>query len=116
MAARVKIIILEKLGGNQAFKVALWVDVPATRQAFYANAGKVSAWKDAQAGDTTALQNGGVAEFVHTYQGDGVTLGQAQAALQAIWQGYQDKVTSDNPWLRYGTTWDGTSWAVGGVS
>lgn len=116
MAARLKIIVLEKLGGNQAFRVAIWVDVPSARQAFYASAGKVSAWKDAQAGDNTALANGSVAEFLHTYQGDGVNLAQAQAAMQIIWQGYQDKVNNDNPWLRYGTNWDGTTWTAGGVS
>ena len=118
MAARFKIILLERrYAGTQSFNVAFWCDVPAARRAFYADASRTSAWKSANAQDLAALRDGSVTETVEPFQAnDGMTLAQAQAALQARWQELQDQVTAHNPWLRYGTTFDGTSWQAAGVS
>jgi len=117
MAARFKIIILDKDANDPVYRYLLWADVPAARQPFYANASATSAWTDATAGDLAALQNGSVVER----QGElrvpsGSTLAQVQAFLQARWSEFQNQVTNDNPWVRYGTTWDGTTWTAGGVS
>jgi hypothetical protein len=114
-------IILERLGTNPLmFRYALWADVPATRQAFYAakQVGMVSAWKDALPGDNIALQNGSVTEYVDqaTFAA-GTTQAQAQAVIQDIWTQYQAAVTASNPWLRYGSFMDTTNtWTMGGVS
>lgn len=118
MAARLRIILLEKrYAGTQSFNVVYWCDVPAARQAFYADANKTSAWKDATAQDIAALRDGSVVEFVEPFQTDnGTTLAQAQAALESRWTQLQAQVTAHNPWLRYGTTFNGTAWQAGGVS
>lgn len=118
MAARLKIILLDRrYAGTQSFNVAFWCDVPAARQAFYADANKTSAWKDATAEDIAALRSGAVVEIVEPFLSErGVTLAQAQTTLQATWTAHQDRVTAHNPWQRYGTTFDGTSWQAAGVS
>lgn len=118
MAARLKIIILDRLPdlGSQAFRVAYWVDVPAARQSFYAIPGAVSAWSGAQAADNAAIAAGEVVEVVETFVKPNGTLAQAQADLQINWQRRQDAMANINRYQRYGTTWDGTTWAAGGVS
>jgi hypothetical protein len=117
---RLNIIILERDRENpRLYTYALWADVPATRQPFYALAWgptRVSAWKDALAADNTALQNGSVVEDVQTLQVPvGATLAQIQGFLQDRWTAYQTDITTTNPWQRYGTTWNGTTWVNGGV-
>lgn len=114
MATRV--IVLEKTGPTQ-YRYALWAVVPAARQTFYANAEATSAWKGATQTDVDDLRAGRVVEKVDVVtRAPGATLAQVQADLQAAWQAYQDEVTNGNPWVRYGTVWDGTTWTSGGVS
>jgi hypothetical protein len=111
---RLRIIVLDQPGGNTlSYNVAFWADVPAARQSYYANAAAVSAWKDALPADTTALQNGSVVEQVMPHQlPPGTTLAQIEAYLQTQWQNYQTQITNFNPWIHYGSTWDGTSWVI----
>lgn len=118
MAARLKIVILEKrYAQTQSFNVLFWCDVPATRQAFYANQDAESVWKDRTAEDLAKLRAGEVVEFLEPYQApQGQTLAQAQAALQALHAIKQSQVDASNPWLRFGTHWDGTTWTAAGVS
>lgn len=112
--ARLKIIILETEPGKVNY--ALWADVPAARQRFYADASKVSVWKDALAADNTALQNGSVVERVFS---EDISRGAASAPLRAFLearaQDFQTKINAHNPWSRYGTTYD-TAWVAGGVA
>lgn len=111
---RLKIIILETEPGKVSY--AFWADVPAARQRFYADASKVSAWKDAIAEDNTALQNGSVVERVHHLDIDaGTTDADRRLALRRDWQAFQARVNDYNPWSRYGTTF-GTAWTAGGVA
>ena len=111
---RLKIIILET--EPEKINYAFWADVPAARQRFYADAAKVSVWKDALAADNTALQNGSVTEFVHHLDIDaGVTDADRRLALRRDWQAFQARVNNYNPWDKYGTTFD-TAWAIGGVA
>lgn len=113
--ARLKIIVLEVSGRDVHY--ALWADVPEARQPFYADATKVSAWKDALAADNTALQNGSVVEEVrYSTFNSGETLAQIKAALVIASNDFQANTTAHNPWGRYGTVWDGTSWTNGGVA
>lgn len=121
MAISKRVIILEKLSiAPLSYRFVLWADVPVARQPFYAaaQAGMVSAWKDASLADTTALQNGSVAEFVDTttmLAGDNVAA--AMTRLQAIWTAYQAKITALNNWDRYGSFMDTTNaWTAGGVA
>src|SRR5882757_4442378 len=111
---RLSLIVLDQTADDQnTYRVALWADVPAARQSFYANANLKSAWINATAADNTALQNGSLTEKVITQRvPSGATLPQIEAALQVIQQSFQAQVTAFNPWVRYGSTWDGTTWTV----
>ena len=109
-----KIIILEMnpvLPGETAFRFAMWADVPAARQARYADAALTSAVVGISAGELTALQNGSVVEKVEDARWPaGATVAQIQALLVARYTAFQAQITAANPWQRYGTNWDGTSW------
>jgi hypothetical protein len=117
---RLRVIILEKpeiRDNTNVFRYVFWADVPAARQAFYARPGAVSAWKDALTADNTNIANGTYAEKVDTLQvaaGTGITA--MQVFLQDKWTAYQADVTALNPWVRYGSTWDGTTWTVTGAA
>lgn len=118
-----RIIILENKTnpneGNEAarrFTVVLWADVPLERQGFYATTA-VSAWKGASSLENGDLQAGRVAEKRHDVAFRfNISLAEAQANLQTIWQSYQDEITTLNPWNRYGTLWDGTTWTLVSVA
>lgn len=110
-----KIIILEKLD-NGRFKYALWASVPATRQSFYANPNAISSWTGASAQENSDIASGAVVEKTDVLAIDGQTVNQAMASLRSIWQAYQDQITAYNPWNKYGSFWDGTSWTAGGVN
>lgn len=111
---RLNIIILDQ-SNVQAndYRVAFWADVPAARQTYYAAASLTSAWRGATATDNSNLQTGLVTEVVMSIRlPQGTTLPQIQSALQAQWQQIQTFVSNNNPWIRYGSTWDGTTWVV----
>ncbi len=111
-----RIIILEQQDTN-TYRYAMWADVPAARQVFYADANAVSAWKDAQTADNTALQNGSVVERTAIFSVPATdSLNAIKARLQDLWTAFQNDVTNNNHWSKYGTFWDGTSWTGAGVS
>lgn len=110
-----KIIILEKTPsqtGFMGFRFAMWADVPATRQTFYANASATSAVKGATGPEIAAIQGGSVTERVRDaqYPTQGVSLADIQADLVNIFNAFQTEITAFNPWQRYGTTYDGSTW------
>jgi hypothetical protein len=117
MAARFKIIVLDSPKNEQnAFNVAMWADVPAGREAFFANPNATSAWTGANAGDKAALVAGTVVERVTKIsRSQGGTLAQMQADAITAQQVFQAEI-STNLWTRYGSTYDGTTWVAGGVS
>jgi len=108
---RLRVIFLDQAAASGGYNVVLWADVPVARQSFYANAAATSAWLGAQAADNTALQNGSVVEQVtpHVFP-PGTNISQIESYLQNQWQNFQDHITNYNPWLHYGSTWDGTTW------
>ena len=113
--ARLRVIILGKDGDK--LRYAMWADVPVARQAFYADASKVSAWKDALPADNAALQSGAVVEkygYIDLPGAENIT--GIRTLLASAWNDFQSAVTADNSWKRYGSTWDGTSWVNGGVA
>jgi hypothetical protein len=122
MAARFRIIILDRDTSNPALTIwryVLWADVPVARQSFWGalwtidNPSRPSAWAGASGADNLALQNGEVAEVVQTIERfPGDTMAVLQAALQQRSAEFITYVTNYNPWNRYGSTWDGTTWVV----
>lgn len=111
-----KIIILESHPpgtGEIAFRYALWANVPAARQTRYANPDLETQVEDATAGEIAALRTGAVVERVGEARwNNGTTVAQIQAALVNEFNRYQAKITAANPWQRYGTSWDGSSWTA----
>lgn len=117
-----RIIILDRIpmNGRLAFNYALWADVPAARQPFYANPSAKSAWTGASTQENAAIASGAILESVGAYQDRTPrateTIADVRAALQAAWAAFQDQVTNaDVKWSRYGTSWDGTSWTAAGA-
>lgn len=117
-----KIIILDRVGypSDDAYRVAFWLDVPADRQPFYANAAFVSeviGTEAPSAAELTALRSGAVVEQVdRIWMPVGTSVAQRAARLQAEFNIRQSDVTTRNDWARYGTTWDGTTWTQKGVA
>lgn len=113
------IIILERINepSDMAFRYVLWAEVPITRQAFYADPEATSAYKEATAEELAAIRSGAVREHCDsaTYPKD-MPLAQILTDLERQWQIFQNQVSSYNPWLRYGSYWDGDSWTQKGVS
>jgi hypothetical protein len=112
-----KIIILDRvnLPSDQDFRVAFWLDVAAPRRLFYANPAAVSAVKDATAGEVDAIRSGAVVEEIVTVPArSGVGMAALLAAIVARYEARQAEFTARNPWVRYGSYWDGNAWT--GVS
>lgn len=109
-----KIIILESNPpgtGEIAFKYALWADVPAARQTRYADPAFETQVVGATAGEVAALRSGAVVERVAEARwNQGTTVAQIQAALVNEFNRFQTQITNTNPWQRYGTSWDGSTW------
>lgn len=113
--ARFRVIILEKRGDKLHY--AMWADVPAARQPFYADASKVSVWKDALPADNAALQSGAVTERIASTDFEaGAGPARIKQELETLAGRFQAEVNAYNPWSRYGTAWDGATWTNGGVA
>jgi len=113
--ARLRVIILDQHAEDtNTYNVVLWADVPSARQSFYVKpATFVSAWPGAQTTDNTALQNGSVSELVQSVRmATGATAIALEQACQTAWSNYQAFITGYNPWSRYNSTWDGTTWTL----
>lgn len=111
-----QIIVLNRESAGR-WQILYWVAVPAARQSFYAVPGAKSAWAGAVQGENDAIAAGQVKEVSETYSIEGTpVLGEVQAALETRWAALQAEVNSHNPWIRYGSYWDGASWTLGGVS
>lgn len=124
-----KIIILQRTGepSDYSFSYLLWADVPVARQAQYAKLMPVAttlnpnpvvtAYPEATTAETDAIKAGQVIEKVGQANFPvGTTMSTIQAYLIKEFNQFQSEVNTRNPWVRYGTYWDGTSWVVGGVS
>jgi len=102
------IVILEQEGipSDLNYRVVFWLDVPAARQRFYANANATSAFLDAAAGDLAALKAGQIIEVVETIHRPANTTALAvkQAARDRL-AALQAELNRDNRFNRYGTKW-----------
>jgi hypothetical protein len=124
-----KIIILDRVGepSDVAYRVAFWLTIPSTRWAFYAKPAGMnpdgtpslfkSQYKDATDAENQDLRDGKVMEVIETYyKPAGSTIAQIMTFLQGEYIEKQAFFDSINPYNRYGSYWDGTSWIAGGVS
>jgi len=111
---RLNVIVLDQTPDDAStYNVLFWADVPAARQSFYANASAKSRWNAATAADNTALQNGSVVEKLAVERvPPGTSIAQIETFLQQRWTDYQNLITNFNPWIHYGSTWDGTTWVI----
>lgn len=123
--ARQIIILRQNLDVNPgvfSFQVACWIPVPASRQQFYANPSATSQVTGLSAAELTAIQNGSVYEKVDT-----VTIPNNGQSLAAMWPTIQTELQNRyaacvadlnayNPWKRFGTYWDGSTWTVATVA
>lgn len=122
-----KIIILDKDPNANAFNFACWLDVPLTRQGFYANANLTSRVGVVGVDNTVpgvilqaeldALRSGAVIEVVERVEfAQGTPVGQILSQLIQTFTQRQAEITGRNLWGRYGSSWDGTTWTAAGVS
>lgn len=111
---RLRIIVLNQLNGDaNLYSYCMWADVPTARQSYYANASNKSAWTGATSADNGNLVSGAMVEKVDSLRiPNGTTLAQIEAFLQIRWTNFQSDITAANPWIRYGSTWDGTTWTI----
>jgi hypothetical protein len=108
---RLNIIILDKTTDD--FNFVMWADVPVARQSRYANPSATSVWTGATTQDNTDLKAGVFTERVATQRiVPGTPMPQIQQFLQNQWSAFQSEINDANPWQRYGSTWDGTTWTV----
>lgn len=116
-----KIIVLENLAADSGaaginYRVAYWLSVPVARQPMYANALAKSTYAGATQQEADALTAGQVVEMIDTISyPNGTTIAAVQADLIARFNAAQDALTGTNKFQRYGTSWDGNSWAVAGA-
>jgi hypothetical protein len=111
---RLNVIVLDQVNGDPTiYRYVLWADVPAARQTYYAAANAASVWKGATATDNTNIASGAMAEQVSELRvPSGWTIAQVEAQLQSLWQTYSTYISNYNPWIHYGSTWDGNTWTV----
>ncbi len=113
-----QIIVLEKAENtDRGFRLALWARPPATRQAYWKLiAPQQSAYALATPAENTDIANGVVAEHVQTIiREQNIDQAAFQALAEDAWRRWDEYVQAYNPWRRYGTKWDGTTWALGGT-
>lgn len=113
-----QIIVLERTGepSDYNFKVIFWLTIPATRQSFYTNSIAISAFKNATAEEIQAIQTGQIKEVaIFCSYPTGTTLAAITTDLISKFNTEQIILNTQNPFIRYGTYWDGISWINQGV-
>lgn len=114
-----KIIVLEKQPNPNevVFDYIFWLDVPTNYQPFYANADATSQYKNATTEEIDAIKAGQVYELA----GSAVfsktdTVADIKSFLVAKFNREQTIINNKNPWIYYGTYYDGSSWTNRGVN
>ena len=115
-----QIIVLDRFGepSDLNFNVIYWIAVPSTRQSFYAKPTQQSAYKNIDVvTELPLLQNGSIVEIPESLSyAAGTPLATIQTDLIKRFTALQADMNSKNPYVRYGTFFDGTTWTVGGVA
>ena len=114
MARKIIVLTIDDNAGRGVDVTALlWADVPLARQRFYANPSRTTDYLDVTADELTALRNGSVAErHVRVEMPVGTTTAQIRTRLVNMHGLYQAFVNNENPWSRYGSSWDGAAWTA----
>lgn len=114
------IVILERTSVNPpSVRFVLRATVPTSRQPFYADATKTSAFPGISAEDLADFRAGKFLERTSTFEIGSTPLEQVAVALQNMQTEFQDRVNEDgtfNPWKYWGTTFDGNTWTLRGVN
>jgi hypothetical protein len=114
-----RIIVLDKTGPS-SFNYLLWADVPAGREAMWLERQgnpTASVWQGASAAENTAISTGTVVEQREDISKPGASQPDMEAEVETRWNIFQNRVTTENPWNRYGTYWDDSEvWNPDGVS
>ena len=113
-----KIVILnEDLDSSDlTISYAMWLDVPATRQAVLANATTTSRMKTATQGELDALKSSAVVEVVESKNfPKAAELSTLKTALEARYAVAQAALTATHQYKYYDSSWDGSTWTVGGT-
>jgi hypothetical protein len=111
-----QIIILETVRGtglgDTEVRHVFWFAVPLARRVPIA--GKVSAYRDATAGETTALQDGSVYEEQYSIQiPSGTNAAGVRSLLESRYAARQNELSAlPNPNTYYGSYWDGSTWTT----
>lgn len=122
LGVRVRAPLAANDPGHISGRIALWVNVPAGCEKFYADPTATSAYLDISADQLAALREGRIAERVETGDFDLIVAGAARTLeslrpyLEEAWQAFQNEV-DDHEWHKYGTSWDDQAvWAETGVA
>ena len=114
-----KIVILEAVPGSaQGYRYVLWAAVTeVSRRPFYAKPSTwLSAWTGASGIELAALRAGEFVEDARTFNNETpLTLAQVKAQLETVWTEYQAFIDAYNPWDRYGSFFEGSSWTNAGA-
>jgi len=116
MSKKILVLTKEPNPNEIVFNYLFWLDVPTNYQSFYVNSNATSSYRDATTQEVDSLKAGQVYEL----QGNAVfsktdTVANIKAFLITRFHQEQEILDAKNPWIYYGTFWDGTSWTNGGV-
>jgi len=122
MAQR-QIIILQRTvneAGNPQFAYILRADVPVARQPYIQKfelvPNQFTPVPPDVDPDANGVSTGAVLEKAGVFVNDGtLTLPQIQATLIRLQQDFQTAVTNEATYIRYGSSFDGTSWTGRGA-
>ena len=113
-----KIIILERIGepSDYSFNALFWLDIPTTRQGFYIDANATSAYKGATTQEIQDIKDGKIKEVsIACNYLVGTTFAQIKADLISKYTDLQNNLNNSNPFVKYGTYWDGSAWTNVGI-
>lgn len=116
MATR-KIVILDRINepSDYDFKYVFRVSSPSKINAYYKD--KVSILLDATQEEKDEVASGAIVEtsgIAHFKAGTDIA--EVQATLEKLLAEYQGQINSKNPWKLNGSSFDGTSWIIGGIA
>ena len=116
MAKKIVVLTKEPNPNEIVFDYIFWLDVPVNYQPFYADPNAVSSYKEATTQEVDDLKLGKVYEMRNNAVFSKTdTVGNIKSFLVTKFNQEQVIINAKNPWIYYGTYWDGASWTNGGV-
>lgn len=101
---------------QNSIEFCMWASVPTARTAFYVQS---STWQSVYAGATTtelaALRAGQYTEQVQIASLPiSATVANVKTVLQDAFTIFQNSINNSTAWQYYGSSYDGSSWTLGG--